>query len=752
MYQPPMHAAGPYPPHPQQQPLAPVVTQSTSNIVTYAQYQLGVSISQQKRQAFAECKAQVERIAAQCRRKNRKFRDIEFDLENDRQRCLHNLSSPDVFSPVDTRRIQDLVEKPTFYSGGLRAAEVVQGSAGDCYLVAALSGLTAIPKLVEELCVARDEEIGVYGFLFYRDCYWVPVIVDDLVYTRIPRWELLTETEKELYHYDRVVYNKTARSSMDSLYFAKAGKTEDTWVPLVEKAFAKLIGDYASIMSGGTSEALDIILGGASVPILTKDILDTDKFWNEELLNANKDRLFGCWFSGASIQGLAGSLSYSIAKAVECKGKRFVLLRHPWGNAAWNGPWSDGSKEWTPEWLEVMDEIGHDFSVPAQFVMEYKDFLDTWYEVQRTLVFDDSWLMSSQWLHLAEKKDPILPWNYGDLTFSFSLPAACRTVLCLALVYSRYFRDIQGAYVWNMDFIVIKEGETEPLAESSYSVFYTRTACLELDLEAGNYTVLPRLDPRVDKEMDYYKEGVEGGWDKRKLRQVMNQRMKSRSIAASHPRLMVKPLADVLSGDLTKTDKGTLETLKTYGHEVRPGNESITVTTNTTTHTVVSKSSPSPYPPPHLGPSPAPPYGGYPQGYPPYQAYPSYPQQPPGSPRGAAPDPNWAGGHLQTPYSRAQTPDGSQRSHVSSRTARNEGPNQPLPPPPPPQHGPPFTGPPPPPPPQLPPPPDKRRQGPAVGDEYLEDDNGIVLGLKVFTKGISPTAITGRLKEPTTSV
>jgi len=37
---------------------------------------------------------------------------------------------------------------------------------------------------------------------------------------------------------------------------------------------------------------------------------------------------------------------------------------------------------------------------------------------------------------------------------------------------------------------VAKEGETEPLAESSYSFFYTRGVSVELDMEAGNYVVL----------------------------------------------------------------------------------------------------------------------------------------------------------------------------------------------------------------------------------------------------------------------
>jgi len=49
-----------------------------------------------------------------------------------------------------------------------------------------------------------------------------------------------------------------------------------------------------------------------------------------------------------------------------------------------------------------------------------------------------------------------------------------------------------------LDFIVAREGETEPLAESSYSFFYTRGVSVELDLEAGNYVVLvSRENPSV---------------------------------------------------------------------------------------------------------------------------------------------------------------------------------------------------------------------------------------------------------------
>jgi len=56
-----------------------------------------------------------------------------------------------------------------------------------------------------------------------------------------------------------------------------------------------------------------------------------------------------------------------------------------------------------------------------------------------------------------------------------------------------------GAHLWNLSFVIVKEGETEPFAESSYSFYYTRSVGIELDLEAGNYIVLVSGLLRNDK-------------------------------------------------------------------------------------------------------------------------------------------------------------------------------------------------------------------------------------------------------------
>ncbi|KAF8961992.1 hypothetical protein BDZ97DRAFT_1920880 [Flammula alnicola] len=685
------------------------------------------SVTEGMLKAYKECEATVKRIAAHCRAKNRKFRDVEFDLENDSNRCLHNLADSNIFLTSDVRRVPEIFEKPVFYSGTLKSAEIVQGAVEDCYLVSALSTMTSVESLIKNLCVARDEEVGIYGFLFYRDCYWVPVIIDDLLFTRVPKYEQLSVGEKELYHFEKERYNATARKGSDSLYFARPTKEGETWVPLVEKAYAKIHGDYASVMYGRTCDAIEDMTGGVSNLILSKDILDRDKFWNEELIKANEDRLFGCWFKtlngersgvkNATVDGLVGNLSHSIVKAVEVRGKRFVVLRDPWGEAGWEGAWADGSKEWTKEWLEVLPELGHSFGGSGQFVME-QGFLEHLARDPEDLDLRRYLGMSSQWLHISLPFPSMSSFSFGDISFTFSLPAASPVIVVFTKYNTRYFKDIQGPCIWNLDFILAKEGDTEPLAESSYSFFYTRGVSVELDLEPGNYVILARLDPAPVRDKDYFRKGLSGGWDRRKLARIMTERAKGQSIASNYkpnPELLTTSSTTLLRSEYAKADKATMEAVKSHAGGVKPG-ESVTVTTTTTTTQVISKSSNTSSDPmnrharPHginnisAGPLPLNGYGRVPNGQAPME--PGWAGMPPASPANSPP--------ASPRYAAYDVPILAMSPHPLDLGLGR-----------------------PPSPPSLPLPPD-----------VLDEDNSIVVGLKIYTKKTAPTVITGRLKSP----
>ncbi len=88
------------------------------------------------------------------------------------------------------------------------------------------------------------------------------------------------------------MYRKTYQTGSKALFFAQNKDQNETWVPLVEKAYAKAHGDYACMDGGHSGEAMEDISGGVNTEFLTSDILDTESFWAKDLSRANKEFLF----------------------------------------------------------------------------------------------------------------------------------------------------------------------------------------------------------------------------------------------------------------------------------------------------------------------------------------------------------------------------------------------------------------------------------------------------------------------------
>ena len=173
-----------------------------------------------------------------------------------------------------------------------------QGFNGDCWFLSALCAISNKKNLVDRVCVARDEKVGVYGFVFHRDGEWIQTIIDDKLYLIAADWYETTDDKRTWDNVRRVdaeeEYRKANQAGSRALCFAQCSDENETWLPLLEKAFAKAHGDYSSIDGGFTGEAIEDLTGGVTTELLSTDILDTEQFWKEQLSKANDEYLFGC--------------------------------------------------------------------------------------------------------------------------------------------------------------------------------------------------------------------------------------------------------------------------------------------------------------------------------------------------------------------------------------------------------------------------------------------------------------------------
>ncbi|KAF2761112.1 cysteine proteinase, partial [Pseudovirgaria hyperparasitica] len=464
-------------------------------------------------EAARACKSKVRAIAEECKRLNVKYYDRTWDLGSvDTLQSLEATEVPYSLQGLagvqSVKRVEDIFENPQFYEDGATANDVCQGTVGDCWFLAAITALSGKPELLERICVDRDEKVGVYGFVFYRDGEWISEVVDDRLALRQndDKWSYTSEymittdgrkAYKDIYPLQAGEYSisrlpkdfrENLRKGSNALYFSSCRSKNETWLPLLEKAYAKAHGDYQAIEGGFPGEGrIEDLTGGVATYLYSEHVLDKDKLWSE-LTQVNKDFLFGCGSrygrdsDPRDDEGFVRGHAYSVLEAREVNELRLLKIRNPWGETEWNGAWSDGSKEWTPE---MMKELGHTFGDDGIFWISYKDFLKYYPEIDRTRLFDDSWTVTQQWTSVE------VPWtaDYLSTKYSLTLKEKSPVVLVLSQPDERYFNGLDGRYRYDLHFRLYKNGEKTYIARSIQDSGSGRSCSAELDLDAGEYTI-----------------------------------------------------------------------------------------------------------------------------------------------------------------------------------------------------------------------------------------------------------------------
>lgn len=131
---------------------------------------------------------------------------------------------------------------------------------------------------MDKICVARDEDCGVYGFVFFRDGEWVSTVVDDNLCLNSLDFDDAYSSVYDPSGKKAKKWKDHNQTGSEALFYASCEDPNETWLPLLEKAYAKVHGDYAAIVAGWAGEGVEDMSGGIA----------TTSEWR-------KLSLFQCW-------------------------------------------------------------------------------------------------------------------------------------------------------------------------------------------------------------------------------------------------------------------------------------------------------------------------------------------------------------------------------------------------------------------------------------------------------------------------
>ncbi|XP_076025017.1 calpain-1 catalytic subunit-like [Genypterus blacodes] len=263
--------------------------------------------------------------------------------------------------PAEVVEIMLIQKKLSFMEDGASLFDFSQGNIGNCWFLAAIASLTFQKDLMVQVVPLNqsfEDYAGIFHFRFWRFGKWMDVVIDD--YLPMHNNQLLS------------VKSKTGN---------------EFWVPLLEKAYAKVCGSYADMNAGLPSEAFKDFSGGVHMTYRLKDVHNAShdaELWTSLSRATACKSMICCGTSPngerggntVSYTGLVAAHAYTVTAVTEINNRgsvvQLVQLFNPWGKQEWNGKWSDKSTMW--DGVSAVDRAKCFERNNGEFWMELEDF------------------------------------------------------------------------------------------------------------------------------------------------------------------------------------------------------------------------------------------------------------------------------------------------------------------------------------------------------------------------------------------
>jgi len=441
--------------------------------------------------------------------------------------------------------------EPEFIVGGINSNDVIQStSLGDCWMIGALTVLAGKEKYIKGHFQPDEHNLGevsdseaqgmmmglyppifhhyrrysMYVIRFFKNFAWRYVIIDD----KLPCHRTPDAVE---------------------LIFASCPNRNEFWVPLIEKAFAKLHKNYQALISGNLSDALVDFTGLVSEKLVILDAAgrfnttyfkDKDAVWDKLYRMNRQEALMGCSIIGGKteaevfVDGVATGLmtghAYGILDVMEItdvKGKpqKLIKLKNPWGfkkPTEWSGRWSDDSEEMVNNWRVIneylissrrkqSDLFNEETKRDGAFYMCFEDFQRIFCKLAicikfpiefQGIRFDSEWKgASAGGTPYRNHADQIRLWQ-GNTQFYFAPKQKTNLFISLGELDGRLRCSPENPYPYSsinyMSLIMVfKTDKDKPVDYDVKSIFalspmrQDRDVSLEVLLEPGNYVIVP---------------------------------------------------------------------------------------------------------------------------------------------------------------------------------------------------------------------------------------------------------------------